>query len=116
MWQKIKIWSRRSPQMIARHIPIAGLQYYRAADVADLMRCGDMLHLVPELDYPHDPHAIVVLWHRNKIGYMPGEHARHLHDVIGKSLNVKARIAAICPERGLSKWLECDVYEPQRSV
>lgn len=116
MWQKIKFWSRRGPQIIARHIPIAGLQYYRAADLVGLMRCGDTLELVPEPDNPHDPHAIVVLWRRNKIGYMPGEQARRLRGMLGRHLNVKGRIVAICPERGLSKWLECDVYEPQRVV
>lgn len=112
MWQKIRRWWHRSPQALARRIPIAGLQYYRAAELAELMRPGDVLDLVAEPDNPHDPHAIMVLWHRNKIGYMPWEQARRLRSLPGRHLPMKGRIVAICPERGLSQWLECDVYVP----
>lgn len=114
MWRKIKNWWRRQPYILARHMPIAGLQYYRAEELASWMRCGDELDLVPEPDNPHDPHAVMVLWHRNKIGYMPGEQARRVRGLLGRRMSMKARIVAICPERGLSQWLECDVYRPER--
>ena len=110
MWQKLKMLWQRQPEAIAKRIPIAGLRYYRAGELAEWIRCGDTLDLVPEVDNPHDPNAIMVLWHHNKIGYVPGDQARRLQGLLGRRLSVKGRVVTICPERGASRWLECDIY------
>ncbi|MDO4776234.1 MAG: HIRAN domain-containing protein [Cardiobacteriaceae bacterium] len=110
MWQMMKRCLARGPQAIARKIPIAGLQYYRANELADCMRRGDTLDLVPESGNPYDPHAIMVLWHQNKIGYVPGEQARALHDLRCQMRDLKGRIVAISAERGQVPRLSFDIY------
>lgn len=113
MWYKMKdLWQRR-PQAIVKRLPVAGLQYYRAGELAQWIRCGDTLDLVPEADNPHDPNAIMVMWHHNKIGYVPVEQAQRLRNLLNKRLHFKGRVVSISPENGTSRWLECDIY-PQR--
>ncbi|MFC2613525.1 MAG: hypothetical protein ACFNX9_09055, partial [Eikenella corrodens] len=37
MWKKLKKWFRRAPQPVVAQVPVAGLAYYRAEDLATLM-------------------------------------------------------------------------------
>ncbi|MDO5091305.1 MAG: HIRAN domain-containing protein [Cardiobacteriaceae bacterium] len=110
----MKRYLARGSQTIARKIPLAGLQYYRAKELVDCMRRGDVLDLVPESGNPYDPHAIMVLWHQNKIGYVPGEQARALHNLRGQLRGLKGKIVAIGHERGEKPWLSFDIYREQR--
>ena len=75
MWKKLKKWFRRAPQPVVAQVPVAGLAYYRAEDLATLMHRGDLLDLRHEPDNEHDAHAIMIFWHNNKIGYVPGADA-----------------------------------------
>ena len=43
MWNLLKKTFRRTPPPVVAQVPVAGLAYYRAEDLASLMHRGDLL-------------------------------------------------------------------------
>lgn len=95
---------------IVAHVPIAGIRYYRAAELSELMHKGDELSLEHEISNPHDPNAVMIFWHRNKIGYVPSAHARQISEMIDEHREVCGKIVAIDPEAGESHWVTLNIY------
>ncbi len=56
---------------------IAGLQHYRGDDLAEMISVGDNLNLQLEPHNAYDPNAIIVMWHHNKIGYVPASFSKN---------------------------------------
>ena len=113
MWKKLKKWFRRAPQPVVAQVPVAGLAYYRAEDLATLMHRGDLLDLRQEPDNEHDAHAIMIFWHNNKIGYVPSEYARELNNLLGDCDRLCGKIVTIDPESEERRWVKFNIY-PQR--
>lgn len=97
------------PPLITR-VPIAGLKYYRAVELSTLMHRGDELSLEHEANNPHDPDAVMIFWQGNKIGYIPSQYAKHLHELLEQHQNISGNIVEIDPEAGESRWVKLNVY------
>lgn len=104
-----QLLSKKSTPIIA-HVPIAGLKYYRAVELATLMHQGDTLSFEHEPNNPHDPNAIMIFWNRNKIGYIPSEHAKVLHQLLEQHQKLSGKIVEIDPAAGESHWVKLNVY------
>lgn len=87
-------------------VAIAGLQHYRGNDLAELIKIGDTLSLQPEPQNAYDENAIMVLWHHNKIGYIPAALARDIRRQIQSGIEVGATIIEIQPVRFGRKWIK----------
>ncbi len=87
-------------------VAIAGLQHYRGNDLAELIKVGDPLNLQPEPHNAYDENAIMVLWHHNKIGYIPAALARDIHRQMQAGAEIKASIIDIKPVRFGRKWIK----------
>lgn len=110
MFKFVKRLFGKEPRSIVAHVPIAGMRYYRAAELSELMHTGDELTLEHEAENPHDPNAVMILWHRNKIGYVPGTHARLISGMIDEHRHVCGKIVAIDPKGGESRWVQLNIY------
>ena len=104
-----RLFAKKGAPIIAR-LPIAGLKYYRAAELATLMQRGDMLSLEHEANNPHDPNAVMIFWNRNKIGYVPSEPAKLLHELLAKHQKLSGKIVEIDPAAGESRWVKLNIY------
>lgn len=109
-----KIFGKKNSPIIA-HVPIAGLKYYRAAELSELMKSGDELSFAHEPDNEHDPDAIIIFWNRNKIGYIPSSHAKLMHSLLDKYQHLCGKIVEIDPDAGESRWVKINVY-PQKNA
>lgn len=99
MFHFLSRWFKKMPEPIIARVPIAGLQYYRATELSTLMHRGDELTLVHEAENPHDSHAVMVLWHRNKIGYVPSDHAAQLSAMLSNHQQIFGKIVEIAPRK-----------------
>ncbi|UJF24799.1 HIRAN domain-containing protein [Suttonella sp. R2A3] len=103
-------WIRPHPKAVIERVPIAGLQYYRAHDIAQFMERGDALDLVVEPNNAHDPRAIMVYWQNNKIGYIPSEDANAVHTLFKRHKKLSAKITEIDPKSGEHRWVKLNIY------
>lgn len=87
-------------------VAIAGLQHYRGNDLAELIQVGDTLNLEPEPDNDYDENAIMVMWHHNKMGYIPAALARDIRRQMQNDVEVVATIVEIKPVRFGRKWIK----------
>jgi len=87
-------------------VSIAGLQHYRGNDLAEMFKKGDRLKLQQQPDNPHDSNAIVILWHENKIGYLPRSLASNISRQLNQGITIKAYILDIKPVRFGRKWIK----------
>ncbi|SUO97204.1 HIRAN domain-containing protein [Suttonella ornithocola] len=111
MFKKLKQWlTSFSPKPIIAHVPIAGLQYYRAAELSTLMHQGDELSFEHKPNNPHDPDAIMVFWLRNKIGYIPSSHAKCLKNLLQEHQSLYGKIIELDTNTGESRWVKINIY------
>lgn len=82
--------------------PVAGFQYYAGKRVWDDLKVGDMLALVREPDNAHDPKAVRVEWHGEKLGYVPHAGNDAVARLLDKGIKVSGRIINLHP--GRSHW------------
>lgn len=87
-------------------VAIAGLQHYRGNDLAELIQVGDTLNLEPEPDNAYDENAIMVMWHHNKMGYIPAALSSDIHRQIQNGVDIIATIIEIKPVRFGRKWIK----------
>lgn len=101
---------------VIAHLPIRGLKHYRAGELADIMHRGDRLTLQREPDNPHDKNAVMVLWHQNKIGYIPADKAEMVQSLINRSGGkIHGEITHIEPEIDGSQWIRLAIYPERRN-
>ncbi len=86
-------------------VSIAGLQHYRGNDLAELIQIGDALKLQQQPDNAYDNHAIIVLWHNNKIGYIPAALARDISRKMEAGVRISASIIELKSVRFGRKWI-----------
>ncbi len=87
-------------------VSVAGLQHYRGNDLAELIKEGDILELKRQPDNPYDENAIMVLWHNNKIGYIPRALAKDIDRKMSAGIEISANIVEIKPIRFGRKWIK----------
>lgn len=87
-------------------VAVAGLQHYRGNDLAELIKEGDALELKQQPTNEYDENAIMVMWHQNKIGYVPAALARDIRRQMESGVNVGAKIIEIKPVRFGRKWIK----------
>lgn len=88
--------------MVLGTLPVAGFQYYAGQRLWDELRVGDALTLVRETDNPHDPRAVRVEWHGEKLGYVPRAGNETVAKLLDKGIAVSGRITHLHP--GKSHW------------
>lgn len=103
------MFGKSKQTLITAKIPIAGLRYYRAQELASLMHKGDELSLIHEADNPHDENAVAVMWNRNLIGYLPRQYCAQIVELL-KTQKIFAKITAIEPHEDASQWVILDIY------
>ncbi len=87
-------------------VAIAGLQHYRGNDLAELIKVGDVVELKAEPGNAYDDNAIMVMWHHNKMGYIPAALARDIARQMQNGVNIAATIVEIKPVRFGRKWIK----------
>lgn len=87
-------------------VAIAGLQHYRGNDLAEMISEGDTLQLQPQPSNAYDKNAIMVMWHNNKIGYVPASLARNIRRQMEAGFEVSANIIEIKPVKFGRKWIK----------
>lgn len=87
-------------------VAIAGLQHYRGNDLAEMVCVGDTMDLQPEPDNAYDENAIMVMWHHNKMGYIPAVLARDIRRQMQNGVDIVATIVEIKPVRFGRKWIK----------
>ncbi|MDO5091013.1 MAG: HIRAN domain-containing protein [Cardiobacteriaceae bacterium] len=109
-----RLLQRLMRKPVIAQLPIRGLKHYRAGDLADIMQRGDPLTLQREPDNPHDKNAVMVLWHQNKIGYIPASKAEQVQQLISRyGGKIHGKITHIEPESDDSQWISLAIY-PER--
>ncbi|MGY0400145.1 MAG: HIRAN domain-containing protein [Ostreibacterium sp.] len=102
-----KFWSNKKQQyQWIADVSIAGLQHYRGNDLAELIKVGDTLNLQQQPNNAYDEHAIMVLWHHNKIGYIPRALAKDINRQLVTGIIVTVSIIEIKPVRFGRKWIK----------
>jgi hypothetical protein len=64
-------WGPKRRVLPLNEAPLAGFQYYRAADIWPFLREGETLRLVREAGNPHDANAVAIWFRNEKLGYIP---------------------------------------------
>ncbi len=99
LYPGVALAAAKSPAEPARILiqesPLAAFQYYRGEAVWPALRCGAPLHLVREPSYRHDPPAIAVYWHDNKLGYVPRAESVVLAQMLDRGQALDSRIIAL---------------------
>ncbi len=105
-WFKRLLTDKKSDNHWIADVSVAGLQHYRGNDLAELIKEGDTLELKQQPDNPYDENAIMVMWHNNKIGYIPRALAKDIRRKISAGVVIKASIVEIKPIRFGRKWIK----------
>lgn len=105
-WIKRLFGKKKVDNQWIADVSIAGLQHYRGNDLAELIKEGDALELQLQPDNPYDANAIMVMWHNNKIGYIPRALAKNIGRQMASGANITANIVEIKPVRFGRKWIK----------
>lgn len=115
MWKKLKKLLRHTPP-VAAQVPVAGLAYYRAEELATLMQRGDLLELRHEPDNPHDANAVMIFWHQNIIGYVPSEYTSELQSLLNRHRRLCGKIVKIDLNGDEHRWVKFNIYPPRKDL
>lgn len=90
---------------------VAGLQYYKAGELAGIMKVGETICMKREPDNQYDIRAIALYYREHKIGYMAKRHNR----IISKMLdaghgNFEANISYLKGEEYPYLTMEYEVW------
>ncbi len=110
-WFKKLFSSEPTNQWIA-DVSVAGLQHYRGNDLAELIKTGDTLELRLQPDNQFDENAVMVMWHDNKLGYIPKNLATEVSQKIRSGRQLQATIIEIKPIRFGRKWIKIRIELP----
>ena len=105
-WIKSLFFQKKEKKQWIAEVSIAGLQHYRGDDLAELIKEGDPLKLLRQPDNTHDENAIIVMWHNNKIGYIPRALAKDIGRQIDSGVTITANIAELKPVKFGRKWIK----------
>lgn len=105
-WLKRLFGDTASDKQQIADVAIAGLQHYRGNDLAEMIKEGDVLQLRPQPNNAYDENAIMVMWHNNKIGYVPASLSHSIRRQIDAGISVTATIIEVKPVKFGRKWIK----------
>jgi hypothetical protein len=97
-----------SIRILVQSSPLAGSQYYALGTLAAQMKVGDELQLRREPDNRHDPHAVLVLWRGEKLGYLPRKENRAVAKAMDEGMTLRAAVSKLYPDRA-DPWKRMEV-------
>jgi hypothetical protein len=99
-----------SIRILVQSSPLAGSQYYAAAEVWRDMKIGDALALVREPANRHDANAVRVEWRGRKLGYVPRADNSAVAGALDRGENLVARISRLKDSTDPWQRVEFEVY------
>lgn len=105
-WLKKLFSSNKTAGQWIADVSVAGLQHYRGNDLAELIKVGDKLELRQQPHNKFDENAVMVMWHDNKLGYIPKNLAKEINQKITSGRKLEASIIEIKPVRFGRKWIK----------
>jgi hypothetical protein len=100
----------QSVQLLVQSSPLAGFRYGEAAAVMPELKHGDSLHLVREMENPHDPNAVRVEWRGRKLGYVPRRQNAAIAWGLDRGTPLRARVSRLAEHPNPARRIEFEVY------
>jgi hypothetical protein len=107
-----RLFDSRSRRAEIDRFFVAGFSHHHGPRLIDQLNVGDELQLTREPDNPHDPRAVAIDFHDDRIGYVPRERNRKIAELLDQGLNLTCRITAVDPEEGFFDAVEVSVAIP----
>lgn len=99
-----------SIRLLVQRSPLAGSQYYAAAEHWHALAVGDPLELIREPDNRHDRHAIRVQWRGHQLGYVPRAQNRSAAAAMDRGERLSARIVRLTEHPDPWRRVEFEVF------
>jgi hypothetical protein len=97
-------------KMLVQSSPLAGSQYYAAAEVWPRIKVGDRLTLVRETDNRHDRQAVRVEWQGRQLGYVPRAENRAVARALDGGERLEARVSQLRDDPNPWRRIEFEVF------
>ena len=99
-----------SVTILVQSSPLAGSQYYAAAEVWPEIRLDDKLTLIREPDNRFDRNAVRVEWKGRKLGYLPRAENRAVARALDAGEQLEARVSKLREDADPWRRVEFAVY------
>lgn len=99
-----------SKQLMSFHI--RGFQHWDGALVLNELKAGSTVELVGERTNPHDPDAVAIYAHGNKLGYVPADENTMISTMLfyGHEDTFEGRVLQVDPEAEPWKQVRVGIY------
>ena len=84
--------------VLIQESPIAGFQFHRGDAIWASLNVGEELALVRESSNTHDPNAVALYFHDEKLGYVPRGDNRAIAQMLDRGESLEARISKLLVE------------------
>jgi len=84
--------------VLIQESPIAGFQFHRGDAIWLALEVGEELALVRESSNTHDPDAVAVYFHEEKLGYVPRAENGAIAQMLDRGESLEARISKLLIE------------------
>ena len=84
--------------VLIQESPIAGFQFHRGDKIWQSLGVGEELTLVRESSNTHDPDAVALYFHEDKLGYVPRGDNRAIAQMLDRGESLEARISKLLVE------------------
>ena len=84
--------------VLIQESPIAGFQFHRGDAIWASLGVGEELALVRESSNTHDPNAVALYFHDEKLGYVPRGDNRAIAQMLDRGESLEARISKLLVE------------------
>ena len=84
--------------VLIQESPIAGFQFHRGDAIWASLDVGEELALVRESTNTHDPDAVALYFHDEKLGYVPRGDNRAIAQMLDRGESLEARISKLLVE------------------
>ena len=81
--------------VLIQESPVAGFQFHNGDAIWSSLSVGDELRLVRESSNAHDPDAVAIYFHDDKLGYVPGAENSAISQMLDRGENLQARISRL---------------------
>jgi hypothetical protein len=81
--------------VLIQESPIAGFQFHRGDAIWSSLDVGEALTLVRESSNTHDPDAVAVYFHEEKLGYVPRGENGAIAQMLDRGESLEARISKL---------------------
>lgn len=95
--------------LVIQESRLAGFRHHRAPALLPALRPGTALALRRESDNPHDPDAVAVYWHGDKLGYLPRGETLVVARLLARQRPLSARVRRLRPGAERNRCIELDV-------